>query len=124
MTIEEKLKMYREKRQFIYNVAMAFVKVPGGHSVDGVVYEVFFRESDWGTEIAEWVTVQYDGGAEAHKVVSGNSNAANFQVVASMIEGGCYEQNFTYEQLADRGFKKLDLNAWRSFMKDRYNAGE
>ena len=110
MTIEEKLKMYREKRQFIYNVAMTFVKVPSGHSVDGVDYEVFFKESDWGTEIVEWVTVQYKGGAEAHKVVSGNSNSANFQVVACMIEGGCYEQNFTYEQLAERGFKKLDLN--------------
>lgn len=110
MTIEEKLKMYREKRQFIYNVAMAFVKVPGGHSVDGVVYEVFFRETDWGTEIAEWVTVQYKGGAEAHKIVSGNSNAANFEVVASMIHGGCYEQNRTYESLAERGYKKLDLN--------------
>ena len=115
MTIEEKLMMYREKRQFIYNVAMAFVKVPGGHSVDGVDYEVFFKESDWGTEIVEWLTVQYKGGAEAHKVASGNSNAANFQVVAGMIEGGCYEQNFTYEALTGRGFKKLDLNAMTAY---------
>lgn len=115
MTIEEKLTMYREKRQFIYNVAMAFVKVPRGHSVDGVVYEVFFRETDLGTEIVEWVTVQYDGGAEAHRVVSGNSNSANFQVVAGMIEGGCYEQNTTYELLEARGFKKLDLNQMASY---------
>lgn len=115
MTIEEKLKMYREKRQFIYEVSMTFIKVPGGHSVDGVVYEVFFKESDWGTEITEWVTVQYKGGAEAHKVVSGNSNSANFQVVAGMIEGGCYEQNRTYEQLAERGFKKLELNTAASY---------
>ena len=40
MTIEEKLKMYREKRQFIYEVSMTFIKVPGGHSIDGVLYEV------------------------------------------------------------------------------------
>ena len=115
MTIEEKLKMYREKRQFIYEVSMAFIKVPKGHSVDGVIYEVFFKEADWGTEIAEWVTIQYKGGAEAHQVVSGNSNSANFRVVASMIEGGCYEQNFTYEALVDRGFKKLDLNQMTSY---------
>ena len=119
MTVEEKLKMYREKRQFIYNVAMAFVKVPGGHSVDGVIYEVFFQEIDFGpqrcVDIVEWVTVQYKGGAEAHKCVSGNSNAANFQVVASMIEGGCYEQNFTYEALTECGFKKLDLNQMTSY---------
>ena len=115
MTVEEKLKMYREKRQFLYEVSMAFIKVPRGHSVDGVVYEVFFQEHDWGTEISEWVTVQYNGGAEAHRVVTGNSNAANFEVVASMVHGGCYGQNLTYEALAERGFKKLDLNAMTSY---------
>ena len=115
MTIEEKLKMYRKKRQFIYNIDTVFMKVPGGHPIDGVVYEVFFRETDWGTEITEWITVQYKGGAEAHRVVSGNNNAANFQVMASMIEGGCYEQNSTYDLLEARSFKKLDLNAMTSY---------
>ena len=118
MTIEEKLKMYREKRQFIYEVSMAFIKVPKGHSVDGVVYEVFFKECDWGTDIVEWITVQYDGGAESHKCVSGNSNAANFEVVASMVHGGCYEQNLTYELLEARGYKKLDLNKMLSLQEE------
>jgi hypothetical protein len=117
MTIEEKLKMYREKRQFIHGVSMAFIKVPGGHSVDGVVYEVFFQEftEPYHVDITEWVTVQYNGGAEAHKCVSGNSNAANFEVVASMVHGGCYEQNRTYESLTERGYRKLDLNKMFSF---------
>ena len=115
MTIEEKLKMYREKRQFIYEVSMAFIKVPKGHSVDSVTYEVFFRGPDWEAEITEWITVQYNGGAKAHRVVSCNSNSANFSVVANMLEGGCYEQNFTYEQLIDRGWKKLDLNVMSSY---------
>ena len=117
MTIEEKLKMYREKRQFIYDVSMAFVKNPKGHSVDGVIYEVFFQEftEPYRVDITEWVTVQYDGGAEAHKCVSGNSNAANFEVVASMVHGGCYEQNFGYKQLATRGYKKMDLNKMFNF---------
>ena len=115
MTIEEKLKMYREKRQFIYDVALAFVKNPKGHSVDCAVYEVFFKEADWGTEIAEWLTVLYYGGAEAHRVITGNSSAANFEVLASMVHGGCYEQNRTYESLAERGFKKLDLNSMTSY---------
>lgn len=110
MTIEEKLKMYREKRQFIHGVSTAFIKVPSGHSVDGVVYEVFFREDEYCTDVTEWITVQYNGGAEAHKCVSGNSNAANFEVVASMVHGGCYEQNCTYESLAERGYKRLYLN--------------
>ena len=115
MTIEEKLRMYREKRQFAYEMSMTFVKVPGGHSVDSIIYEVFFREDECCTDIVEWITVQYKGGAEAHRVVTCNSNAANFQVVASMIEGGCYEHNFTYHQLAERGYKKLDLNAMYSY---------
>ena len=116
MTIEEKLKMYREKRQFVYEISMTFIKVPKGHSVKDVTYEVFFKESDFGwIDLTEWVTVTYDGGGKAHKCVSGNSNAANFEVVASMIHGGCYDQNFTYDNLADRGYKKLDLNSMTSY---------
>jgi hypothetical protein len=115
MTVEEKLKMYREKRQFVYEMSMTFIKVPVGHSVDGVVYEVFFKDSDCGPKIVEWITVQYKGGAEAHRAVTGNSNAANFRVVAGMVEGGCYEQNFAYKALAERGFNKLDLNAMTSY---------
>lgn len=119
MTIEEKLKMYREKRQFIYEVSMAFIKVPKGHSVDGVVYEVFFKEltAPYQVDITEWITVIYDGGGKAHKCVSGNSNAANFEVVASMVHGGCYEHNFTYASLQDRGYKKLDLNKMSSLQE-------
>jgi hypothetical protein len=115
MTIEEKLKMYREKRQFLYEVSMAFVKVPFGHSVVDVSYEVFFKEADWGTDITEWVTVTYFGGGQAHKCISGNSNAANFEVVASMVHGGCYEQNFDYEQLTERGYKRLNLNKMTTY---------
>lgn len=115
MTIEEKLKMYREKRQFVYEMSMTFVKVPHGHSVADIIYEVFFREDVHCTEITEWITIVYFGGGKAHRVISGNSNSANFRVVADMIEGGCYEQNRTYELLAERGFKKMDLNAIYSY---------
>ena len=117
MTIEEKLKMFRQKRQFIYEVSTTFIKVPYGHTVDGVIYEVFFREDEYCADLAEWITVQYRGGAEAHRLVSGNSNSANFREVASMIEGGCYEQNLTYTMLAERGWKKLNLNAMWSYQE-------
>ncbi len=110
MTIEEKLKMYREKRQFIYDVSMAFIKNPKGHTIEGVLYEVFFRETDRGTNFAEWLTVQYNGGAEAHRGISGNSNSANFRTIAGMIDGGCYEYNNWYDELPQEGWKKLDLN--------------
>lgn len=115
MTIEEKLKMYREKRQFVYELSMTFIKVPFGHTIADIHYEVFFKEfADW-TDITEWITVTYFGGGQAHKCVSGNSNAANFEVVASMVHGGCYDQNLTYENLDGRSYKKLDLNSMTSY---------
>ena len=115
MTIEEKLKMYREKKQFVFEMTRPFVKISTGHSVDSIIYEVFFREDEICTDIVEWITVRYKGGAEMHRVVTCNSNAANFRAVADMLEGGCYEQNFMYESLADRGYKKLDLYAMYSY---------
>ena len=115
MTVSEKLKMYREKKQFIYEIARTFIKVPSGHSIEDVKYEVFFRETESRTEIEEWITVQYKGGAEAHRMAHGNSNAANFQQVAKMLDGGCYEYNGWYDRLAECGFKKLDLYQMYSF---------
>ena len=115
MTIEEKLKMYREKRQFAYELGMTFIKVPSGHAITDVCYEVFFKETSYGTDIAEWLTVTYAGGGKSHRCVTGNSNAANFEVVATVIYGGHYDQNLTYANLADRGYKKLDLNSMTSY---------
>ena len=116
MTIEEKLRMYREKRQFVYELSMTFIKVPKGHSVADVEYEVFFKECElYGADIIEWITVTYFGGGKAHKCVSGNSNAANFEVIASMVHGGCYDQNRTYDSMVERGYKKLDLNSMTSY---------
>lgn len=110
MAIEERLKMYREKRQFIYDVSMAFLKNPKGHSVDGVIYEVWFQENEHGTYFSEWLIVQYHGSGWAPRIVSGNSNSANFENIARMINGGYYEEKNTYEALSERGWKKLDLN--------------
>lgn len=110
MTIEERLKMYREKRQFLYDVSVAFIKNPKGHTVDGIVYEVFYNEDEPGQRFAEWLTVQYFGGAEAHRCIYGNSNSANFRAVADMVDGGCYDENRFYETMHERGWKKLDLS--------------
>lgn len=110
MIVEERLKMYREKKNFVYDVSRAFIKNPTGHSVDGIIYKVLFREVDDITiSFSEWLTVQYKGGAEAHRCVSWNSNSANFRNIAEMIDGGCYEQNPDYERLLKNGWKELDL---------------
>jgi hypothetical protein len=117
MTIEERLKMYREKRQFIYDVSMAFIKNPKGHTVDGIVYEVLFTEAADTPRFAEWITVQYCDGAEAHRCASCNSNSANFRSIAEMIEGGYYGENAYYQDLLNRGWRKLDLNKMSSYQE-------
>ena len=117
MTIEEKLRMYREKRQFAYELGMTFVKVPKGHAIIDVEYEAFYKELEQGVDVTEWLTVTYAGGGKAHRCVTGNSNAANFEVVATVIYGGHYDQNLTYASLAARGYRKLDLNKMVSFVE-------
>jgi hypothetical protein len=110
MTLEEKLNMYREKKQFIENLGYAFQVRPGCASVEGVDYEVYTKQfSDRLSETREWVIVHYVGGGKAMKIVSGNSNAANFVVIGSMLQGGCYEQVRMYEEQVEQGYKKVDL---------------
>jgi hypothetical protein len=110
MTLEEKLNMYREKKQFIENLGYAFQVRPGCASVEGVDYEVYTKQfSDRLSETRELVIVHYVGGGKAMKIVSGNSNAANFVVIGSMLQGGCYEQVRMYEEQVEQGYKKVDL---------------
>jgi hypothetical protein len=109
MTTEEKLKMYREKKHFIYDVSMAFIKNPTGHTIEDIGYEVFFRETRSEVEFAEWLIVQYRGGAKAYRCITWNSNTANFMDIAEMLDGGCYGESSSYYLLGERGWKKLDL---------------
>lgn len=109
MTITEKLKMYREKKNFIWDVAQAFIKNPIGHTIADLEYEVFFKEAGSDFEFAEWLAVTYRGGAKAYRRITWNSNTANFIDIAEMIEGGCYGENPVYFLLEERGWKKLDL---------------
>ena len=110
MTWEEKLEMYKEKKKFIENLNEVFSIEPGCASVEGVSYEVYTKHfSDRLSETREWVIVHYYGGGKAMKIVSGNSNAANFTVIGGMLQGGCYEQVRMYEEQSDLGFEKVDL---------------
>ena len=110
MTLEETLQMYREKKQFIENLGYAFQVRPGCASVEGVDYEVYTRQhSNQLIETREWVIVHYTGGGKAMKIVSGNSNAANFVVIGSMLHGGCYEQVRMYQDQEAEGFERVKL---------------
>ena len=110
MTLEEKLNMYREKKQFIENIGYVFQVKPGCASVEGVSYEVYTKQfSDRLSETREWVIVHYIGGGKAMKLVSGNSNAANFVVIGSMLQGGCYDQVRMYKEQEDLGYERIKL---------------
>jgi hypothetical protein len=110
MTLEEKLKMYRDKQRFIENLSGVFQVAPGCASVEGVEYEVYTKQfSDRLSETREWIIVYYSGGGKAMTIVNGNSNAANFVVVGSMLQGGCYDQVRMYQEQEELGYQKVNL---------------
>ena len=110
MTLEEKLKMYQDKKSFIENLNEVFRIEPGCPSVEGVSYEVYTKQfSDRLSETREWVIVHYTGGGKAMKLVSGNSNIANFVVIGSMLQGGCYEQVRMYQEQEELGYQRVEL---------------
>lgn len=110
MTIEEKLKMYRDKKNFIWHVANIFIKNPTGHTVSDITYEVFHKEKNGNHYFNEWIIVHFKGGDTSLCRVSGNSNVANFQAIAELIDGGRYEEKQWYEMQFELEFKKVDLN--------------
>lgn len=109
MTLEEKFKMYREKKQFIENLGYAFQVRPGCASVEGVEYEVYQKLYIDVMDFREWIIVHYTGGGKAMKIVTGNSNAANFVVIGSMLQGGCYEQVRLYQEQEENGYERTKL---------------
>ena len=110
MTLEEKLKMYKEKERFIEALSGAFQTTKHNSSVEGFGYEVYTKQfSDRISETREWVVVYYQGGAKSMKIVTGNSSAANFVVIGSMLHGGCYEQVRMYDCQKAEGFERIDL---------------
>lgn len=113
MTVEEKHEMYLEKKKFIENLNEVFQMEPRCPTVEGVSYEVYqksFEEVfDGVVEYREWVIVHFAGGGKSIKLVTGNSNIANFKVIGTMLVGGYYAENFTYQKQIEDGYTKVEL---------------
>ena len=110
MTIDERLEMYLDKKQFIENINEAFQIAPGCPSVEGVSYEVYTKDYGEGrVDEREWVIVHFYGGGKSVKIVSGNSNVANFKVLGTMLVGGYYAENFTYQKQIEDGYILVEL---------------
>jgi hypothetical protein len=105
MTFEEKMEMYRSKKRFIENLNEVFQMEPKCGSVEGVTYEVYTKDFGEGrVEYREWVVVHFVGGGKSPRLVSGNSNTANFAVIGQMLNGGYYTEVQDYETQVERGY--------------------
>lgn len=113
MTMEEKIKMYKEKKAFIEGLSKVFETRPAGSSVSLITYEVYSKEIVRDENIyrhtVEFVVVIFDGGGKSAKIVSGNSNTANFEVIGPMLNGGYYEENQYYESMTENGYTLIEL---------------
>ena len=113
MTTVERIEMYQEKKQFIENLNEVFSIEPGCASVEGVSYEVYQKALtgmfEGITDYREWIVVHYHGTGKAMKLITGNNNAANFVVIGSMLQGGCYDQVCMYEDQEKDGYSKVEL---------------
>ena len=110
MTMEEKLVMYTDKKKFIENVNEVFRIEPGCPSVEGVSYEVYTKDYGEGrVDEREWVIVHFTGGGKSVRLVSGNSNIANFKIIGTLLAGGYYSEVFTYQKQIEDGYTKVDL---------------
>ena len=105
MTMEEKLEMYNDKKQFIENLNEVFQMGPHGSSVEGITYEVYTKDhGNDRVEYKEYVIVHFYGGGQSPKLVSGNSNIANFRVIGTMLDGGYYSEVREYSALVENGY--------------------
>ncbi len=110
ITIEEKIKMFKDKKAFIDNISKAFETRPRVSSVDSISYEVYRKEIDEEhTYFAEYLVVNFFGGGLSVTIANGNSNTANFRALGNLIDGGYYTEVREYETLIDRGFTFVPL---------------
>ena len=110
MTTVEKLAMYKEKRAFIKSLNKAFEMRPAGSTVESIDYEVYSIELQDGViHYKEFVIVNFYGGGKSVKTVNGNSNTANFRALGTMLDGGYYDEMYSYETLTDIGYELVEL---------------
>ena len=110
MTEAEKIVMYSEKKKFIENLNDMFQVEPRCPSVEGVTYEVYTKDYGEGRiDTREWIIIHFTGGGKSVRIVSGNSNIANFKVIGGMLTGGYYSEVQTYQEQVNKGYEKVEL---------------
>ena len=107
MTREEKISMYKKKKEFVEDLSAVFECRSYSTGVEKIEYETWENEEHgW---FVEYAVITFVGGGQSHISVNGNSTCAIFQAVAENILGGYYKEEFIYRDLPKDGFKKLEL---------------
>lgn len=102
MTDLEKLAMYQEKNSFIRKLDLVLTTpTPKGMTIAGVDYEVWEREIDGIRRFQEVIVLTFKGGGTLPISATGNSNSANFEVIAKHINGGDYDFVPTYMKIKE-----------------------
>lgn len=108
MTTMEKICMYREKKNVIEAIDKAF-QIPTDSDVRSISYEVYKKDipehniTSW----VEFIVVTFAGGGKSVKVVSGNSNNANFQVIGQLLNG--YYEDLGYYTTVIKNYELVSL---------------
>jgi hypothetical protein len=112
--MEEKIKMYRGKKAFIDGLSRVFEAKPAGSVVETIEYEVYHKEvahdEDTCHHYVEFVVITFIGGGKSAKVVTGNSNTANFRALGPMLDGGYYDENSYYDSMIETGYDLVVLS--------------
>lgn len=109
MTLEEKIKMYSEKKVFIDALDTVFKMKPTGSLIEKISYEVYQKEINGDLKFKEWLVLHFEGGAYLAAQVTGNSNIANLRAISTYLDGGYYEEVRMYNFLPDLGWELLTL---------------
>ena len=109
MTVEEKMKMYAEKKVFIDALDAVFKMKPTGSLIEQIKYEVYQKEIGSEMRFKEWLVLYFEGGGYLAAQVTGNSNIANLRAISTYLDGGYYEEVRMYNFLPDLGWELLTL---------------
>ena len=109
MTVEEKIKMYSEKKLFIDALDAVFKMKPAGSLIEKIKYEVYQKEIGGELRFKEWLAIYFEGGGMLAAQVTGNSNIANLRAISTYLDGGYYEEVRMYNFLPDLGWELLSL---------------
>lgn len=110
MTLEEKLKMYKEKQRFVEALSGVFQTTTHNSTIEGISYEVYHRSLGGRlSESKEYVIVYYTGGAKAPRTVSGYNCTAIYRIIGDLLNGGYYEEVLEFDSLWEAGYERIEL---------------